>query len=99
MCKVRGQSASWLVEQRIDGADERIVTIIYIVLIGSPTVIGCCRVQFADLHHGNVLLKGDIGGVTAVVEPVGTDDAERVVVTLNIVDNGCTGIHSSNVGG
>ncbi len=98
MCKVGWQSATWFVEDSVNSADERIVTIIYIVLIRSPAVGYGSGVKSADLHHGDVLLEGDIGGVTAVVKPVRADDAQGVLVFLHIVYHGSTALDGSDIG-
>ena len=85
VCEVRRQSAARLVEQCVDSTYQRVVAVIYVVLIRLPTVLRGGSVHAAYLHYFYVLLKGDIGRVSAVVEPVASYDAQCVVVFLDIV--------------
>ena len=45
-----------------------------------------------------ILLKSDIGSVTAIVEPVGTDNTHSVGMLFHIVNDGLAGLDSSDVG-
>ena len=95
--KPRGNTRARLVEQGIDGADKGVVTVVYVVLIRFEAVVRRSGVQPADLHDGDVLLKGDIGGVAFVVEPVGTNDSDGILVTFHPVDDFGTLLYGSDV--
>ena len=64
------QTAIGIIQQAIYGTYQWIAVIIDVVLIGLVAIfwVGC--VHTADRHHTDILLKGDVGRVTFVVQPV-----------------------------
>ena len=45
------QTPASIIEQGIDGANQGVVAVVYIVLIGLPTVFRRCRFHAAHSHH------------------------------------------------
>ena len=75
MSKSPWQALPRVVDQRVDGADERILIIIDIVLVGLTSARCRCRMNLAHAHHTDVLIECKIGHIPLVIEPVIANDA------------------------
>ena len=70
------QAIDRIVEQCIDSTHQRIVAIIYIVLVWFPTIGRSSFRCFTYSHQPNVGIKGKIGSISFIIEPIATDNAD-----------------------
>ena len=80
------QTVDRVVEQCIDSTHQRIVAIIYIVLVWFPTVLWVGLIPLADRHQPDVGVEGEIGSVPLVIKPVASDNAYGTLGFLDILD-------------
>ena len=98
MGKSPRQSTTRIGDKRIDGANERILSAINIVLVGLAAVIRCSLVEPCDRHRTDVSTFSDAGVTTLVIEPVASDDTYGARRLFYVVDDFLTGLHSSHIG-
>ena len=74
-----------VVEKGVNGAYQRIITVIYIILVRFPAVGRGAFVFSAYRHYTNMLLEGESGAISLVVEPIATNNADGIRSFLNVI--------------
>ena len=98
MGKSPRQSASRVGDEGIDGAYERILLTIDVVLVGLTAVTRRGLVELGDRHGTDVSVSGNTAVASLVIEPVAADDADGAGRLFYVVDALGTGLHGRHVG-
>ncbi len=67
MGKSPREPLTWIVEKRIYSANQRIFTIIDVILIRQPTARRCGGMNLTDPHDANILIESEIGRIVLIV--------------------------------